>query len=515
MCQTDAMEAWVHQIKSFYARFEGTVTRTPRGLVHNRAELARQFPDMDLDTCHFSDLHPCIDVATYIAFDDRRLRTEHVDRNYRTHIRAWDGKRETSLWHDASSGSDSYSLADKPLRGISLLMLASLSWLRGRPHRFWWSEFLSEDQAEYYGTPAEWTLVGRETFRGIDCYELAYRRQMLYIGVEDQLIHGLKEFAYHTTQERQEIQKAIMKEFNVPCESSEGLNSWLKTLTHDRRRAVHDVLYKRLQPFRRPFAEFWMLDYQEVAPGMWFPMWQGYDCYDSDAGVEPFISSTRDVRAVEVGVDQPLPDELFTIRFKEGVQVTDRRFDPCLIYPWKKNMSEQEYQVLIEAREKEVAPMREARARRDALIGRPAPPFPEGAAWLNSGTLTWDDLRGKVVILDFWSEGCGPCRNDLPTMCQLHKDRGDNGIVVIGIHNPGHERAAIDKVIEQFGIEYPICIDVAKEGQPETWGKLFIKDYHCDYMPYAFLIDRHGNIAGHGLLGEMVGTAHGLARQVA
>jgi thiol-disulfide isomerase/thioredoxin len=507
------MEAWVHRIKSFYARFEGTWTHTPLGLAHNRAELAKRFPDMDLDTCHFSDLRPSTEVATVIAFDDHRLRTENVDRSSHTSIHAWDGKRETSLWHDTSRGTDSYSLADKPSRHIGLRMLGSLSWLRGRPHRFWWSEFSSEDQAFIFGTPAEWSLVGRETFRGIDCYELAYRWQSLYIGVEDRLIHGQREYGCHASKEMEEVQKAIMNEFGAPCLSCQGLHDWLKTLTHDQRKAFHNAFFERLQLFRRPVFEHWMLDYQEVAPGMCFPMWQGYDCYDSDAGVEPFISSTRDLRAVEVGVDQPLPDELFTIRFKEGVQVTDRRFDPCLIYPWKESMSEREYQVLIEAREKEVAPMREARVRRDALIGRPAPPFPKGATWLNSGTLTWDDLRGKVVILDFWSEGCGPCRNDLPTMGELHKDRGDNGIVVIGIHNPGHERAAIDKVIEQFGIEYPICIDVAEEGQPETWGKLFIKDYHCDYMPYAFLIDHHGNIAGHGSLGEMVGKAHGLARQ--
>jgi hypothetical protein len=67
-------------------------------------------------------------------------------------------------------------------------------------------------------------------------------------------------------------------------------------------------------------------DYREVSPGLWFPMSQGFGRRSVD-GEEPKASGGRDLRVVEIKVNQPLPDALFTIEIPEGAAVTDRRYE--------------------------------------------------------------------------------------------------------------------------------------------------------------------------------------------
>ena len=81
---------------------------------------------------------------------------------------------------------------------------------------------------------------------------------------------------------------------------------------------------------------------------------------------------------------------------------------------------------------------------------------------------------------------------------------------MLGIHPLGSERASIDKLIKQFDLQYPICIDVAPPAGAEAWGKLYA-DYHVKAIPHAAVIGRDGNLAGRGSLAEMVQLATKLA----
>jgi thiol-disulfide isomerase/thioredoxin len=147
---------------------------------------------------------------------------------------------------------------------------------------------------------------------------------------------------------------------------------------------------------------------------------------------------------------------------------------------------------------------------KDDLMQKPAPSFPEKAKWLNSEPLTWQDLRGKVVILDFWADWCGPCRNDLPTLSNLHKKRDETGIVVIGIHTPGSKIEDIEKVMKKYDLQYPVCIDVEPPPDAMSWGEMS-SQYGVNAIPYAYVIDKEGNIAGHGWgVGEVISKAREL-----
>jgi thiol-disulfide isomerase/thioredoxin len=135
-----------------------------------------------------------------------------------------------------------------------------------------------------------------------------------------------------------------------------------------------------------------------------------------------------------------------------------------------------------------------------ARVGHAAPEFPKGATWLNGEALTWQALRGKVVILDFWSIDCGPCHNDLPRLRQLYQDRGKNGLAVIGVHLAGSDLKAVKKEVGALHLDYPMCIDTPldhRTGKPEDqpFPSEFTAQFAINAIPHFIVVDRHGVVA--------------------
>ncbi|MGE1176774.1 cytochrome c biogenesis protein DipZ [Pseudomonas sp. BW7P1] len=109
--------------------------------------------------------------------------------------------------------------------------------------------------------------------------------------------------------------------------------------------------------------------------------------------------------------------------------------------------------------------------------------------WLNSPELNAQSLRGKVVLVDFWTYDCINCQHTLPYVKAWEKKYGKDGFVVIGVHTPeyGYERI-IDNVKDQvrkLGITYPVAID----NNYAIW-----RNFDNQYWPAHYLIDAKGQV---------------------
>jgi thiol-disulfide isomerase/thioredoxin len=134
-----------------------------------------------------------------------------------------------------------------------------------------------------------------------------------------------------------------------------------------------------------------------------------------------------------------------------------------------------------------------------------APNFVGIKAWLNSTPLNIADLRGKVVLVDFWTYGCYNCVNTLPHVTRLYHTYKDKGLIVIGVHTPEFpfEKSTnnVQAAIKRHGIEYP----VAQDNEYATWNA-----YHNQYWPAQYIVDQNGKIvfahAGEGQYQEIEQT---------
>ena len=120
------------------------------------------------------------------------------------------------------------------------------------------------------------------------------------------------------------------------------------------------------------------------------------------------------------------------------------------------------------------------------------PSLAGAVAWLNSPPLTPQALRGKVVLIDFWTYSCINCLRALPYVKSWYQRYHDQGLVVIGVHAPefAFEKnlANVTRAVHDLGITYPVALD----NDYTIWGA-----FNNQYWPAHYFIDAAGRIRGH------------------
>ena len=118
-----------------------------------------------------------------------------------------------------------------------------------------------------------------------------------------------------------------------------------------------------------------------------------------------------------------------------------------------------------------------------------APDFKDITAWINTDPLTMASLRGKVVLIDFWTYSCINCIRTLPYITSWYEKYKDAGLVIVGVHTP---EFAFEKVLDnvqtatkRYNINYPVALD----NNFGTWN-----NYDNHYWPAHYLIDRDGKL---------------------
>jgi len=139
----------------------------------------------------------------------------------------------------------------------------------------------------------------------------------------------------------------------------------------------------------------------------------------------------------------------------------------------------------------------------------PAPDFVANNNWLNSPALQLSGLKGKVVLVDFWTYTCINCIRTLPHVTGWYEKYKDQGLVVVGVHTPEFDfekkTTNVQQAIKQFNITYP----VVQDNDYAIWNS-----YYNRYWPAEYLIDATGQVRrvefGEGEYDKMEQAIQGL-----
>jgi len=120
-----------------------------------------------------------------------------------------------------------------------------------------------------------------------------------------------------------------------------------------------------------------------------------------------------------------------------------------------------------------------------SLVGASTTVAPDFTLPSRSGdSISLEQLKGQVVMLNFWASWCGPCRQEMPLLDQMHKRYSSLGFTLLGV-NVEEDSAAAEKWLAQTPVTFPVLYD--KDNKVSQL-------YQVDSMPSTVFIDRKGNV---------------------
>ncbi len=399
-----------------------------------------------------------------------------------------------------------------------------MSYFNKQPPVVWWTNTpeAKKDFELNFGTPADYVLVGRGDYHGIDCNvflsAVGNQSDRYYVGVKDGRWYGAKEGIIALPADFAQSQQLAVEEFlgkkfgeNLSGSDWDRIGKTLRSLPQDKKFAWSRVNYARLAKNFTPVFEYWFSDFRDLGMGRVIPYREDLLLYGHE-GAKSFVGSRRTLMIKEISLDEPLADQLFQDALTEGAEISDDIHKPPLIYSYKAKFTPEEWQDIV-AKAKAGDDAENAHRRKEKLlIGKAAPPLPAGE-WLNSKPLTWADLRGKIVVVKFWSIGCLPCYGELSFLRvpggqendpQERDKKVSQGPFIIGVHPPGTSREEIEKFVKKHKLGAPICIDL--KGNGESAGEFF-GQCEANAMPTSIAVDEEGRILAHGSLSEAIAAA--------
>jgi peroxiredoxin len=119
----------------------------------------------------------------------------------------------------------------------------------------------------------------------------------------------------------------------------------------------------------------------------------------------------------------------------------------------------------------------------------PAPEFPAGAEWVQGGPLKLADLRGRVAVVHFWTNGCINCIHNYPAYRAWQAKYDTKQVTIVGVHTPEFDWEALAKRVRQKakdnGLKFPVVLDP----DAKVW-----KAWGNRYWPAVYLVDKKGQV---------------------
>ena len=126
---------------------------------------------------------------------------------------------------------------------------------------------------------------------------------------------------------------------------------------------------------------------------------------------------------------------------------------------------------------------------------------PDFTAKRKDGTsVKLSELRGKVVLVDFWATWCGPCMQEMPNVKKLYEAHAKEGFEIVGV-SLDFEKDKLDAYLKTMGLPWPQYFD------GRGWGNAVAQQYGVSSIPTTLLLDKKGRIAKVGLRGPMLEPA--------
>ena len=134
-------------------------------------------------------------------------------------------------------------------------------------------------------------------------------------------------------------------------------------------------------------------------------------------------------------------------------------------------------------------PAESCQGDRGGEVGNCAPEFAGTQGWINSEPLNMESLRGKVVLIDFWTYSCINCIRTLPYLQDWHQRYADAGLVMIGVHTPEFEFEKVYDNVVDATVDMGVAWPVVQDNDFVVWDS-----YSNRFWPAKYLIDQHGEI---------------------
>jgi thiol-disulfide isomerase/thioredoxin len=141
----------------------------------------------------------------------------------------------------------------------------------------------------------------------------------------------------------------------------------------------------------------------------------------------------------------------------------------------------------------------------------PAPELTGLDGWLQSNVSSLAELKGKVVLVEFWTFGCINCKHTLPAIREIYADHAGPDFEMVGVHSPEFDYEkdpdAVSRAAAELGVTWPIALDTDRHNFHAWQGGRA-------YWPRIYILDREGNIRfdhiGEGKYEEMAATVSAL-----
>jgi beta-lactamase regulating signal transducer with metallopeptidase domain len=252
---------------------------------------------------------------------------------------------------------------------------------------------------------------------------------------------------------------------------------------------------RRVQTWKgKPTVSYELKDLHEAAPGLWAPGQIDHEWLNVHEDGTSRLEMRRRIRVAAYQPTAVVPPAAFAFEVPYDVDVVDHRSG--ITYhndPWWPEIG-----ALLRERynwpKPNLLPLKElASSSEMKLDDQPAPPL-RVATWLDSQPRDLAALRGKVVLLEFWSIDAPGRRDLVPALKRLYATYHPAGLEMIAIHAPTADPEAVRRFVQEYGITYPVAIDAQGPG---FWGAT-AESYGSRDQTCAFLIDLDGRIHSVG-----------------